>query len=93
MYTDPNMYRQVRSRSVLVCGCQSALVNLFCFLCFVYQVQSVLLLLCFFCVFCVCFLWLSVATNRSWSTKDLSGVEKRESEGAMFTLIFETGRR
>eukprot|EP00752_Nemacystus_decipiens_P018748 g16809.t1 len=34
----------------------------------------------------------TVATNRSWSTKDLSGVEKREIEGAMFTLIFETGR-
>ena len=54
MYADPNMYRQVRSRSDLVCGCQPALVNLFCFLCIVYQVQIVLLLLCFVCVFFVC---------------------------------------
>lgn len=35
----------------------------------------------------------SVATNRSWGMKGLSGVEKRESEGAAFTLVFETGRR
>lgn len=35
----------------------------------------------------------AVATNRSWSMKGLSGVEKREKEGALFTLLFETGRR
>eukprot|EP00903_Cladosiphon_okamuranus_P005971 g5895.t1 len=34
----------------------------------------------------------TVATNRSWSTKDLSGVEKRESDSATFTLVFESSR-
>lgn len=36
-------------------------------------------------------------TNRGWNIKGLSAVEKRdgtrETEGAAFTLTFETGRR
>ncbi|CAN0272986.1 unnamed protein product, partial [Ectocarpus sp. 4 AP-2014] len=39
----------------------------------------------------------TVVTNRGWNIKGLSGVEKRdgtrETEGAAFTLTFETGRR
>ncbi|CAM9824045.1 unnamed protein product, partial [Ectocarpus sp. 8 AP-2014] len=38
----------------------------------------------------------TVVTNRGWNIKGLSGVEKRdgtrETEGAAFTLTFETGR-
>lgn len=41
-----------------------------------------------------CLAWShAVATNRYWNLKGLSGVEKRDKEGAAFTLLFELGRR
>lgn len=36
---------------------------------------------------------LTVVTNRGWSMKSLSGVEKREKEDAVFTLLFESSSR
>ncbi|CAM9544046.1 unnamed protein product [Ascophyllum nodosum] len=35
---------------------------------------------------------ITVSTNRSWSMKNLTAVEKREKEGAAFTLLFESTR-